>query len=524
MLLRSSYFLLATLLFFSTFLAAQSSLLFNNCYGGSNNESLQKILPTSDSGFIFAGHTWSSNQQVLGQHGARDMWVVKCDAAGQIQWQRCLGGSAEEAALCLFAEDSAFVIGGHAASSNGNVNGHIGDDDFWLVKLRANNTIQWKKCFGGSYMDQMYDVIPMAVGGYLMAGFTFSNDVDVSGLHGPPATWADAWVVKIDAQRNILWQRSLGGTASDAAYKLIELPGGHIIVAAMSNSSDGDITQPRGNRDIWMLKLDEMGNLLQEKNFGGSFDEAPTDMKYTSKNRLLISGYSFSSDGDLSGNYFNGISNWEDAWVLELDTSFNLLWQKNLGGTHSDIGNSILETPMGYLLAAESSSTDFDRSQAFGFKDYWLLQLDTLGNILWEQSFGGNSNDFPKALAGDSTGNLLLGGFSTSGNLCGFGNTDLWVLKLDTSLNSTAIFGDLQSSATLSALPVPFSEQLTLNFSAAVAIQVIQITDVSGKIVHTMKMPDSKVMSLSTAHWTPGLYFIRVQHAKGCTTKKVLKY
>lgn len=517
-------FFLLLLLALSPVTSAQTNTLLSHCYGGNNNDDIYKILPTSDSGFIFAGHTWSTSQQVSGQHGARDLWIVKCDTGGQIIWQRCLGGSDEEGAACLFAEGNSFVIGGFASSVDGNVTGLHGAEDFWLIKLRDDNTMQWKKCFGGSFMDQMNDAIPTADGGYLMAGFTFSNDGDVNGLHGPPDVWADAWIVKIDALRNIVWQKCLGGTEADAAYRIVELTGGNIIVAVSSNSTNGDITQSRGNRDVWIVKLDSQGNILQQKNFGGSFDEAPSDIILTSDHHLLITGYSFSNDGDLTGNYFNGSTNWEDAWVFQIDTSFNLLWQKNLGGTHSDIGNSLLETPNGYLLAAESSSPDFDRSQSFGFKDYWLVQLDSVGNIVWEQSFGGNSYDFSKTLSADITGKLLLGGFTSSSGLCALGNTDIWLLKIDTVLTATGALEVDKTEVAITAFPIPFTSHLTLDLSGLSNFQQLEILDLFNSCVFSTKNISNTNMTLSTDTWTSGVYFVRLTTKDKFLIKKVVKH
>lgn len=504
-------------------LYAQSNTIFSQCYGGNNNDALYKILPTTDSGFVFAGHTWSTNQQISGQHGARDLWVVKCDTGGSIEWQRCLGGTDEEGATCMFAEGSSFVIGGFASSVDGNVTGLHGAEDFWLIKLRDDNTMQWKKCFGGSFMEQMNDVISSADGGYLMAGFTFSNDGDVSGLHGPPDTWADAWIVKTDAQRNIVWQKCLGGTEADAAYRIIELNSGNIIIAAASNSTNGDITLSKGNRDFWMVKLDPFGNILQQKNIGGSADEAPSDMILTSNNHILLTGYSFSSDGDLTNNYFNGTSNWEDAWVVEMDTSFNIVWQKKLGGTSSDLGISLLETPNGYLLSAESSSTDFDRSQSFGFKDYWLIQLDTSGNILWEQSHGDSSFDFPKAMTTDFTGKLLIGGFTSSTNLCSLGNTDIWLLKVETMLTSTSVSTNIFPSEKIKAWPIPFTHSVTIDLTNLKKVEKMEVYDMLGKCLFSQTNPSSNLCVIRTTTWMPGVFLLKLLFDKEIITIRIAK-
>ena len=430
------YLLLLIGVLYGFSLQAQMLLDTSRCLGGTLNDGIFRLISLPDNGVIAAGFTFSS---IGGHHGSCDGWILRTDSTLNTVWERAMGGSGNEQFFDIMAQDSNFIVCGVAGSINGNVSGLQGMDDGWLIKLRDDGTTVWKKCFGGTQADGFKSVLQTTDGGYLLCGYTFSNDGDVTGYHGPANNWADAWIVKTDAQRNILWQRCWGGSDADAAYAAVLLPTQEIIVACMSNSVDGDIDTTYGNRDIWLLKFDNNGTLLRQQNFGGSFDEEPRGLLLAPSGRLVVCGFSFSDNGNLTGNYFNGTTNWEDGWVFETDTAFNLLRQKNIGGTGSDVINRIYASANGYLAVAESNSADYDRTGSiFGFKDAWLVHLDTNFQIASQQSFGGSFNDFAFDVQTDLTGRLVMAGFTASSNFCALGNSDGMLLRF-TNQTTTGI-------------------------------------------------------------------------------------
>ena len=118
-----------------------------------------------------------------------------------------------------------------------DVSGNHGRLDAWLVKLGTNGVIQWHKCFGGTDEDTFSSVQQTDDGGYIAAGYTHSNDGDVLGNHG----YQDAWVVKMDALGNLQWQKCLGGSDYDEAYQIQETSDGGYILAGYTYSNDGDV-------------------------------------------------------------------------------------------------------------------------------------------------------------------------------------------------------------------------------------------------------------------------------------------
>ena len=146
-------------------------------------------------------------------------------------------------------------------SNNGDVTGNNGSNDYWIIKLDSSGNITWQKSFGGTLSDRAYCIQQTTDGGYIVAGLSYSNDGDVTGNHGD----ADYWVVKLDATGNITWQKSLGGTNQDYGYSIQQTTGGGYIVAGYSNSNDGDVTGNNGGVDCWIVKLDTVGNITWQK-------------------------------------------------------------------------------------------------------------------------------------------------------------------------------------------------------------------------------------------------------------------
>ena len=202
-------FILVWFLCAAASLSAQVEIEWQRCLGGTIGENAYSIQITSDGGYIIAGNTQSNDGDVSGNHGGTDIWIIKLSSQGDIQWQKCLGGTLSENAYSIQQTiDSGYIVAGYTTSSDGDVTGNHGNDDMWVVKLDNLGNLQWQKCMGGTSWDQAYYIQQTTNGGYILAGKTYSNDGDVSGNHGE---W-DMWVVKLDDLGNIQWQKCMGGT------------------------------------------------------------------------------------------------------------------------------------------------------------------------------------------------------------------------------------------------------------------------------------------------------------------------
>ena len=199
-----------------------------------------------------AGRSKSSDGNVTGNHGVYDYWVVKLDATGNIQWQKSLGGSNNDIAQSIHTtSDGGYVVAGYSQSIDGNSFGNHGSYDCWVVKLDAAGNIQWQKSLGGLSDDVAQSINTTSDRGYIIAGYSSSNDGEVTGNHGAQ----DYWVVKIDAIGNLQWQKSLGGSSSDVAYAILNTSDSGYILAGYSSSNDGNVTGNHGGVDCWVVKL-----------------------------------------------------------------------------------------------------------------------------------------------------------------------------------------------------------------------------------------------------------------------------
>jgi hypothetical protein len=446
--------------------------------------------------------------------------------APAIEWQKCLGGMWENYAYSVQqTSDGGYIVAGYTGSNDGDVSGLHGFYDGWVVKLDASGTVQWQKCLGGSNHEEFYAIQQTSDGGYIVAGYTESNDGDVSGLHG---FYDDGWVVKLDASGNLLWQKCLGGSGEDVLYSIQQTSDGGYIVAGTTSSYDGDVSGYHGayggyyeNTDGWVVKLDASGNLLWQKCLGGSRGDYASSIQQTSDGGYIVAGYTQSSDGDVSGNH-----GFYDGWVVKLDTSGNLLWQKCLGGSDWwDVFNDIQKTSDGgYIVAGRTDSNDGDVSGNHGSGDGWVVKLDASGNLLWQKCLGGSDEDYARSIQQTSDGGYIVVGYTTSndgdvsghhGNPYGYSIPDFWVVKLAPDNLGTE---ELSVNAKIGVYPNPVKD--ILHFTSKEPVVKAEIFDQNGRLIKTAEVFNNQ---LSVSSLSKGIYFLNLQTAKGKLKTKFIK-
>ena len=414
--------------------AAQTapSIEWQKSFGGSVFEHATSIQQTTDGGFAAAGYSYSYDGDVSGNHGEYDSWIVKLDASGNIEWQKCMGGIYNDGGISIQqTTDSGFVVAGFSYSNDGDVSGHHGSfyfSDYWIVKLDAAGNIEWQKSLGGVSIESASSIQQISDGGFVVTGYSTSNDGDVSGNHGT----YDYWIVKLDPLGNIEWQKSLGGSSYDNAYSIQQTTDEGFVVAGNSSSNDGDVSGNHGYSDYWVVKLDASGNIEWQKCLGGSNGENARSIQQTTDGGFVVAGYSDSNDGDVSGNHGD-----VDYWIAKLDTSGNIEWQKCLGGSLSDYAYSIQQTTdEGFVVAGLTYSNDGDVSGHHGssiYSDYWIVKLDASGSIEWQKSLGGSNGDKAHSIRQTSDGGFVVAGdsWSNDGDVSGnHGDNDYWIVKL----------------------------------------------------------------------------------------------
>ena len=350
-------------------LANDGTPQWQKALGGTGHDSALGIQQTTDQGYVVVGSSDSNNGDVSGNHGNSDVWVVKLDATGTLQWQRSLGGSNADAAYgVLQTPDDGFIIAGDTRSTDGDVTSNHGFDDVWLVKLDAGGSLVWQHTYGGSSDEFASSIVAAGDGGYVISGASASNDGDVTGNHGGGD---DFWLFKIDANGLLQWQKTCGGSGYDVARGLAPTNDGGFVASGISDSNDGNVSGNHGSLDCCVVKVDAGGVFQWLKSFGGSVDDFGQSIIETANGDLVAAGSTYSNDGDVSMNHGSS-----DVWVVRLNNVGTLLWAKCMGGSNGDVANTItLATDGGYAFAGDTNSNDGDVTGAHGAVDIWVVKL-----------------------------------------------------------------------------------------------------------------------------------------------------
>ena len=350
-------------------LSSQGILQWQNALGGPATDFGWEIEKTADGGFVVVGFAAANGGDVTGNHGNADVWVTKLNANGLLQWQKSLGGSESDRGFSIQqTTDGGYIVAGHTRSNDGDVLGNHGGEDFWIVKLSSSGSIQWEKSLGGTLDESAFGVIQSSDGGYIAVGTTFSNNGNVTGNHGS----GDFWVVKMSDSGNLLWQRTYGGSNHDSANSIRQTSDGGYIVAGFTLSNDGDVSSNNGIYDFWVIKIEQNGTLQWQKTFGGSNSDYVHDIQLTPDGGFVVTGETESNNGDVSGNH--GLT---DHWMARLNSVGELQWQKTLGGSDEEFGGVVQVTSdNGFVMAGTTYSSDGDVSQNSGNGDFWVVKLE----------------------------------------------------------------------------------------------------------------------------------------------------
>lgn len=305
---------------------------------------------------------------------------------------------------------------------------------FFMHSFSQGPAIEWQRSFEGSAPEFMNCIQNTSDGGSIFIGVTQSNDGDITGNHGV----SDAFVVKQTANGDVQWKKCFGGSDEDNGKHIIQTPDGGFLFVGTTKSNDFDVTghHNTANEDAWAVKTDANGNVQWKKCYGGTAGDEFRYVKSTPDGGYIAIGVTGSTDGDVTQNH-GGI----DYWVVKLNSSGIIQWQKCYGGSNLDEARSVAPTSDGgYIVCGESYSTDGDVTNAVApnsnNNDYWVIKLSASGTIQWQKSYGGSEDEVASSAHQTNDGGYLIGGSSLSNDLDvseSFGVHDFWILKVDAS-------------------------------------------------------------------------------------------
>jgi alpha-tubulin suppressor-like RCC1 family protein len=357
-------------------------------YGGTGDDaanSIQQI--TADGGYIMAGYS--------GTGSVTAVMVSKLDSLGAITWQKTYAGGDWAAANSIQqTADGGYIVAGEIDTvANGN-------GDVWLLKLSPTGTVEWEKTYGGSAYDYAQSVRQTADGGYIVAAHTESY-----------GTGNEEWFLKLATNGAIEWQKSFGGDYTDYTAGIQQTSDGGYIAT-------GTTFLNNGTRRALVLKLGSSGVEEWQQTFDPGFVDDSTSansIEQTADSGYIVSGLV---------NRLNAGNT--EALVIKLDSLGAIIWQKTYAGGTWSAANSIQQTADGgYIVAGEMDTA------TNGYGDAWLLKLNSTGAVEWEKTYGGSGYDYAQSVSKASDGGYVIAGYSDSYG----GNGDAFVLKLDVNGN-----------------------------------------------------------------------------------------
>jgi hypothetical protein len=297
-------------------LTTNGTLSWQKSFGFSGSDYGTSLLQTNDNGFLLTGvldvtaSGGLGNARTSQRHAGGDIWTVKLNATGDFEWSKYFGGSfTDEAFGVEKTADNGFIIVGSSDSNDVDINANIGTYDFWVLKISATGTLLWEKSFGGTEIDEARAITATNDGNFIIVGDTRSSNANVSTNNGA----ADLWMLKINPIGTILWEKSFGSTGFDVARSVSKTQDNGFIISGSSRSSDGGFTN-QGQNDAWILKVDAQGVLEWQKTIGGSEIDFCYDAVELNNKEIIAVGESSSADGDILEN--KGFS---DVLIIKLN-------------------------------------------------------------------------------------------------------------------------------------------------------------------------------------------------------------
>ncbi len=361
--------------------------------------------------------------------------TLSTSAEGNLENVFTLGGTKNESGQAVKkTTDGGFIVLGFTQSMDGDVTNKDNESyDVWVLKYNADIELEWQNTYGGSNDERGNDIIQTQDGGYAITGFTFSSDGDVSTNNGQE----DFWVIKIDAQGNLIWEQTYGFSGIDTGISILQTTdGGYFVTGILDVSASGG----QGN-----------ARSTTAQHAGGSYWALKLDQTGTIQWSKFYGGLLSDTPFDAIQTDDNGfiiigasdsqdtdISNNKgsyDFWITKVTPTGALEWEKSFGSTEIDQARAIIKSGDGnYFIVGDTRGNNTDVTNNIGAADVWLIKISPSGELIWEKTYGGENFDVGRAIARTNDEGFVITGSSRSASVNlteNQGQNDAWVFKID---------------------------------------------------------------------------------------------
>lgn len=400
--------------------------------GSNATDQAQAIDKNSNGEYFVTGFSNGTDTNLPAGYGGIDILILKLNSTGTILWKTRIGAEGNDVANSVCAtSDGGCIVAGYTNSTNNNFPTGYGMNDIIVIKLNSAGGVMWMKRMGGSWSDFAKSIHSTTDGGYILAGATSSLDANVPDNHGMD----DIYIIKLDQNGDKVWAKCYGGTWADYAEFVEQTQDGGYFVAGYSNSIDSCMPENHGEFDSYAMKLDPSGNVIWANLYGESMYDFAYSACSTSDGGYILVGSSMS-------NYMNG--DLEDFYIVKINSTGNVIWEKRINGSGNDVATSVLSTSNGGCVFSgytTSSGTGFPNFH--GGNDYFSMRLDENGNATWAKCYGGSNDDFANSICPAVADNqYLIAGYSSSmnGDVTGnHGLADFWIVKVNIECTPTPV-------------------------------------------------------------------------------------
>lgn len=470
--------------------------------------------------------------------GSYDYWLCKLDKDGNKLWDKSYGGSRSETACqILLYENSLYLFGYSNSPFSGNKTApkldttitHYGGD-IWIVKVDLDGNKIWDKTYGGPAGSGVFDAVITSTGSFMLAGSTStsaSGDVADSNLFG----FSNGWLVNLDTDGNIIWERTLQTNSGSGFWGIIEDEDGNFVTVSSTMAGvagDKTVENISNRSDLWVVKFDPQGNVLNQNVFGSEDSESITKIYHRNNYYYLTT----STGGDATGTKDSDKIGNIDLWLLKLDKDLNLVWQKSMGGTgftgyrgtnrmmFYGEDNIVISTS----TEAGTGMGNWGQTTGYGEHDYLIFSLKDEGDFNWALQLGGSGQDYSHDFYVDSEGQIVLCGQSNSpvsgakeSTRLGAYNFNFWPVWLDTPVFTEEI-EEPENLVTLYPNPAVHA----LHFEAGSDYKGYQIISLSGAVVNAGRVEQGQ-NTIDVTALPAGMYVIKLEGEGISFTKKWVK-
>ena len=415
-----------------------------------------------------------------------------------ILWTKTYGGNEDEIARSIqLTTDEGYIIIGNIGPFN--------TSDILLFKTDQDGNLIWEQTFDNQFQDRANSVIQTLDGGFIVAGSTF--------LDSP--NFYDAWLIKTDQNGNVVWDSTYGGGDDEFAISIIQLNDGKYVIAGNTASYGA------GCFDIWLYKIDQVGNLEWQCTFGGEANEGAISLQQTLDGGFIIAGWTELPGSDI------------DVMLIKTDQNGMLLWESTFNITDEERANSVSQTEdggyiiTGYTEIAGTSNADallikvgqdgelewyntyggyedeiawdvlltdnneyiivgFTESFGAGNDDAWIVKADENGDLIWDITLGGSEEDWAFSIQNTNDDGFIIAGYTES---FGAGNKDAYLIRLgsEVGVNNYFLPNVTDQHYLYSNYPNPFNPSTTISFNLQEKGEIkLEIYNIKGQKVKTL--------------------------------------